>query len=198
MNSDHSSKITITVNCHEECKSSTPSPEFSLTVWKFPEFRLTTFSPTATMSQNIQNLLKKINYIEADIEIHKQILFSLSSDSRQEIENTLKIIAGKKEEITLLRQQIETIDPEEFKWIITFEKAANDFKKIATEKKFQSIVSRNVDEKCCLSLTDQTEIECLIKACDENGDWTIITLQGDIQHFDKNVVAEKPQQQVIE
>ncbi len=145
------------------------------------------------MSQKTQHLLKKINYIEADIEIHKQILFSLSSDSRQEIENTLKVIAGKKEEIALLRQQIKEIDPEEFNWITIFEKAVNDFKKIAAKKKFKSIISRNVDEECCLSLANDTKIECLIKACDENGDWTIITLKGDIEHFKESAVAEKPE-----
>lgn len=146
------------------------------------------------MSISTQDLLKKINYIEADIEIHKQILFSIPSDNRQEIEKILKVIAGKKEEINQLRQEIKKIDPEEDKWITVFEKAVNDFKRIASEKKFQSIVSRNVDEACSLSLTEKTELECLIKACDANGDWTIITLEGEIKYFEKDAVAEKPKQ----
>lgn len=147
------------------------------------------------MSKTTQDLLKKINYIEADIEIHKQILFSIPSDNKQEIENTLKIIAAKKEDITQLRNEIKKIDPEEHKWIVVFEKAINNFKKIAAEKQFQSIVSRNVNENCSLALTDDTEIECLIKACDKNGDWTIITLKGEIKYFEKDTVAEKPEQQ---
>lgn len=146
------------------------------------------------MSISTQDLLKKINYIEADIEIHKQILFSIPSDNRQEIEKILKVIAGKKEGINQLRQEIKKIAPEEDEWITVFEKAVNDFKKIASEKKFQSIVSRNVDEACSLSLTNRTELQCLIKACDENGDWTIITLEGEIKYFKKGAVAEEPEQ----
>jgi biotin-(acetyl-CoA carboxylase) ligase len=143
------------------------------------------------MSHTTRNLLKKINYIEADIEIHKQILFSIPSDKRDEIENTLQIIADKKEEITQLRGEIQKIDPEEFKQILVFEKAINDFKKIAAKKNFQSIVSKNSAEQCTLILTNKTEIECLIKACDESGDWTIITLVGDINSFAKDDVSEK-------
>ena len=147
------------------------------------------------MSQDTQNILKRINYIEADIEIHKQILFSIPSDNRQEIENTLRIIAGKKEKITQLRDEIQRIDPESFKQITVFEKAVTEFKKFAAEKKFQSIVSKNIGEQCTLSLVNMAGIECLIKACDENGDWTIITPEGEIRYFKKNEVAEEPAQE---
>ncbi len=145
------------------------------------------------MSQTTQNILKKINYIEADLEIHKQILFSIPSDNRQEIEKILQSIADKKEEIALLVGEIQKADPEGYNQIVVFEKAVNTFKKIGEEKKFQSIVSRNIDEDCALSLADNTEIECLIKACAENGDWTIITLEGKIRNFAKNDVSEKPE-----
>jgi len=147
------------------------------------------------MSTTSQDLLKKINYIEADIEIHKQILFSIPSDNRQEIEKTIKTIAEKKEAIVRLRQEIKKIDPEEDKWITIFENAVNDFKKISSKKKFQFIASMNVDEKCSLLLADKSEIPCLIKACEENGDWTIITLEGKISHFKKDHVKEKPIEQ---
>jgi hypothetical protein len=147
------------------------------------------------MSQDTHNILKKINYIEADIEIHKQILFSIPSDNRQEIENTLQTIAGKKEKITQLRDEIQRIDPEWFKQITVFEKAINDFKKIAVEKNFLSIVSKNIGEQCTLSLANMAEVECLIKACDENENWTIITPEGEIHYFEKNEVSEKPEQE---
>jgi len=141
--------------------------------------------------------LKKINYIEADIEIHKQILVSIPSDNRQDIEKTIKIIAAKKEEITGLRQEIKKIDPEEDRWITIFEKAVNDFKKISSEKKFRFIAGMNADKKCSLLLADKSATPCLIKACEENGDWTIITMEGKISHFKKDDVAEKPVQQSI-
>jgi len=138
------------------------------------------------------DLLKKINYLEADIEIQKQVLFSIPSDQKEEMEKTIRIIATQKEEIEVLRQEIKEIDPDEYQRIVVYEKAINEFKQIATEKKFQSIIGRNVNEDCVLQLKDTDDIECLIKACDENGDWTIITMDGKIKHFTENVVAEKP------
>ncbi len=147
------------------------------------------------MSNTTQDLLKKINYIEADIEIQKQILYSIPSENRPEIEKTIKIIASHKEDIDLLRQEIKEIDPEEFERITVFEKAITDFKEIASKRQFQHISSKNVDEECSLALTDNNKIECLIKACDENGDWTIITMDGEILHYLKSNVSEEPPEQ---
>lgn len=143
-------------------------------------------------SSKIQDLLRKINFIEADIEIQKQILFSIPSEQQEEMEKTIKIIAAKKDDIADLRQQIEEIDPEEHQRIVVFENAIADFKKLAVEKSFQHIASRNVNEECSLLLNDDSSVECLIKACDEDGDWTVITPQGEVQHFSKTDVAEKP------
>ena len=144
------------------------------------------------MSNTVQDLLKKINYIEADIEIQKQILYSIPSEDRSEIEKTIKIIASHKQNIDLLRDEIKEIDPEEFERIRVFEKAIHDFKELATKRQFQQIDSKNVNEECSLALTDTNKVECLIKACDENGDWTIITMDGEIQHFLKSDVSEIP------
>lgn len=140
----------------------------------------------------IQDLLRKINFIEADIEIQKQILFSIPSEQQKEMEKTIETIAAKKNEISDLRQQIEQIDPEEHQRIVVFENAIADFKKLAVEKSFLHIASRNVNEECVLMLHDDSSIECLIKACDEEGNWTVITPEGEVQHFSKTDVAEKP------
>jgi len=139
-----------------------------------------------------QDLLKKINYIEADIEIQKQILFSIPSKEKGQMEKTIKIIAEKKEEIEVLRQEIQATDPEEFQRIVVFEEALAQFKTIAMETKFESILNKNVNEECALQLRDAPAIECLIKACDSNGNWTIITLEGEIRQFPQKDVAEKP------
>lgn len=141
---------------------------------------------------NTQDLLRKINYIEADIEIQKQILFSIPSDQKEDMEKTIKMIASKKEEIADLREQIQKIDPDEYNRIVIFEKAIAEFKKIAAEKSFQHITSRNVNEECVLLLNDNSSIQCLIKACDEDGDWTVITPEGKVDHYNKTDVAEKP------
>ncbi len=140
----------------------------------------------------IQDLLKMINYIEADIEIQKQILFSIPSEQREEMEKTVAIIAAKRAEIEKLRQQIKEIDPAEFERIIIFEKAINEFRQLATTRQFTSITGKNINESCQLALNNGEAVECLVKACDADGNWTIITLDGEIRHFAQSVVAEKP------
>ncbi|TKB23129.1 hypothetical protein FCL47_23795 [Desulfopila sp. IMCC35006] len=137
-------------------------------------------------------LLKKINYIEADVEIQKQILFSIPSDRQAEIEATITLIAARKKEIEVLRQELKKNDPEEFARIVRFENALAEFRKIAQNTPFQSIINRNVNEDCSLALKSGVTVECLIKACDHDGTWTLITLEGDIQQFPATVVAEKP------
>ncbi len=137
-------------------------------------------------------LLKKINYIEADVEIQKQILFSIPSDQQTEMEKTISLIAARKKEIELLRQELKEIDPVEYDRIIRFENALTEFKKIAADNPFQSIVNRNVHEQCTLLLQGGDQVECLIKACDKEGNWTIITIDGEIKQFPQQDVAEKP------
>ncbi len=149
------------------------------------------------MNNNASNLLKKINYIEADIDIQKQILYSVSSTDKEEIEKILRVIAGKKDEIAELRNRIKVIDPDEYNRIKMFEKAVQDFRKLAAKTPFQSISSQNTDEPCILSLHNGSSINCLVKACDENGDWTIITFDGEIRQFKQSEVAEEPEPPVI-
>jgi hypothetical protein len=137
-------------------------------------------------------LLKKINYIEADVEIQKQILFSIPSAQKAEMEKTISLISARKKEIELLRQELREHDPAEYDRILTFENAVSEFKKIAAEIPFQAIVNRNVHEECALALQSGDQVECLIKACDNKGNWTIITLNGEIRQFTAADVAEKP------
>jgi biotin-(acetyl-CoA carboxylase) ligase len=137
-------------------------------------------------------LLNKINYIEADVEIQKQILFSIPSDQQTEMEKTISLIAARKKEIELLRQKLKEIDPVEYDRIVRFEKTLTEFKKIAAKNPFQSVVNRNVHEQCALLLQDGDQVECLIKACDREGNWTIITIDGEIKQYSAAKVAEKP------
>lgn len=143
-------------------------------------------------SSKTHDILRKINYIEADVEIQRQVLFSIPSDQKEEMEKTIRIIAAKKEEIEKLRLEIKAIDPEEYQRIIVFEGAITEFKKMASERKFESIESKNDTGEFVLELKEGTNPECLIKACDANGDWTIITMGGEIQNFPADAVAEKP------
>ncbi len=139
-----------------------------------------------------QDLLKRINYIEADIDIQKQILYSIPSEQTAEMEKTIALIAAKKQEIETLRQQIQESDPEEHARIVALEKTIAEFKQLAATKKFTSITGRNINEQCVLTFYDGSTVECLIKACDDNGDWTVITLDGELKQFSQMVVADKP------
>ena len=143
-------------------------------------------------SATTQDLLRKINYIEVDLEIQKQILFSIPSNQTDEMEKTIALIAEKTKEINSLKEEIKTIDPDEYERIIIFEKAINTFRELASKTKFESIVSREMGGDCALDLKDSANIECLIKACDAIGNWTIITLDGQIKQYTKDQVNESP------
>ena len=43
-----------------------------------------------------------------------------------------------------------------------------------------------------LLLQGGDRVECLIKACDREGNWTIITIDGEIKQYSAANVAEKP------
>jgi hypothetical protein len=144
------------------------------------------------MNQKAYDLLKKITYIEADIEIQKQILFSIPSNDQKEMERVIKTIALKKEEINTLRVEIRDIAPEEHEKIMIIENAVTAFKKLASERNFKFMKGMHSIEECCLSLKDKDKIRCLVKACDEDGGWTVITMEGEIKHFSQNDVDETP------
>ena len=131
----------------------------------------------------VQDILKKINYIEADLEIQKQILFGLGEDQKEDIEKTIELIAEKKGEIAQLREQIKAIDPEEYERIIILEKAVITFREMASQKTFTTIDSREPGKPCALTLNDGSVIECIVKASEENGDWTVITLGGEVLSY---------------
>jgi len=144
------------------------------------------------MTATVQDILKKINYIEADLEIHKQILFAIPSAESQAMERTIRLIAEKTAEIEVLRGEIKAIDPEEYQRILDLEGVIGEFRALAASKGFTSIVGRNVDEPCSLRLQGSPPIECLVKACDAAGSWTIITLDGQLRHFGPEMVDEHP------
>ncbi len=145
-----------------------------------------------------QDLLRKINFIEVDVEIQKQILFSIPSDQTDEMEKTITFIAEKTQEINTLRAEIKTLDPEEYQRIAVFEKAIATFRELASTTEFKSIISREVGGECVLDVKDSANIECLIKACDAKENWTIITLDGEIQQYTKAQVNEIPPENPVQ
>ena len=135
------------------------------------------------MSEKIKGFLQKINFIEADMEVHKQILVSIPSENTSEIKTIVSKIAGQKHQINELRQQIKKIDEDEYNKIIAIEKAARIFRQIAKNKKFVQVNTLNESGVCFITFNDGTRLDCLVTAKEENGNWTVLTLDGETKEY---------------
>ena len=135
------------------------------------------------MSAKIKGILQKINFIETDMELHKQILVSVPADDKTEMETIISKIADQKQQINELRQQIKKIDEHEYNKIIAIEKAAETFRKIAIDKKFVQVNTLNESGVCFITFNDGTRLDCLVTAKEENGNWTVLTLEGETKEY---------------
>ena len=140
------------------------------------------------MSDNVKTLLQQINFIEADMELHKQILQSTPPENKTEIERVIKKIADQKKQINDLRMQIKEIDEDEYNNIIAIERAAEAFRQIAKTKKFVLVNTLNETGECYITLTDGSRIDCLVAAKEENGNWIIMTLAGETKEYPSGIV----------
>ncbi|MBU0464365.1 MAG: hypothetical protein KKD21_12925 [Proteobacteria bacterium] len=140
------------------------------------------------MSAEIKGLLQKINFIETDMELHKQILVSIPSDNKTEMENIIAKMADQKQQINALRQQIKKIDEDEYNKIIAIEKAAEIFRQIAKDKKFVQVNTLNESRVCFIKFNDGTRLDCLVTAKEENGNWTVLTLEGETKEYPKGLI----------
>ncbi len=140
------------------------------------------------MSNQVKGLLQKINFIETDMDLHKQILVSIPSDNKAEIEKVIRTIADQKKEIETLRQEIKKIDETEYNRIIAIEQAAKNFRDISKNKKFILVNTLNEAGECSITLNDGTRLDCLVAAKEENGNWTILTLEGETKEFPSGIV----------
>ena len=135
------------------------------------------------MSAKIKGILQKINFIETDMELHKQILVSVPADDKTEMETIISKIADQKQQINELRQQIKKIDEDEYNKIIAIERAAETFRKIAIDKKFVQVNTLNESGVCFITFNDGTRLDCLVTAKEENGNWTVLTLEGETKEY---------------
>ena len=140
------------------------------------------------MSEKIKGLLQKINFIETDMEVHKQILVSIPSENKSEIKTIISKIAGQKHQINELRQQIKKIDEDEYNKIIAIEKAAQIFRQIAKNKKFVQVNTLNESGVCFITFNDGTRLDCLVTAKEENGNWTVLTLEGETKEYPSGII----------
>ncbi len=140
------------------------------------------------MSTDVKGLLQKINFVEADMELHKQILFSIPSENTAEMEKVVKTIVDLKKQIKDLRDQIKEMDEGEYHKIIAIEKAADQFRQISRDKKFVQVNTLNEDRHCFITFNDGTRQDCLVAAKEENGNWTVLTLEGETKEFPGSLI----------
>ena len=140
------------------------------------------------MSTDVKGLLQKINFVEADMELHKQILFSIPSENTAEMEKVVSTIADLKQQISDLRDQIKEMDEAEYNKIIAIEQAADQFRQIAKDKKFVQVNTLNEDRQCFVTFNDGTRLDCLVAAKEENGNWTVLTLEGETKEYPGSLI----------
>ena len=143
------------------------------------------------MSAKVKALLQKINFIETDMEMQKQILFSIPTDNKSEIEKLIDKIADLKKQIADLRQEIKNIDENEYDKIIAIEKGTKRFQELSRDKKFVHVNTLNESGECFITLNDGTRMDCLVAAKEENGNFTILTLEGEAREFPKGIVKQE-------
>lgn len=140
------------------------------------------------MSTEVKGLLQKINFIETDMELHKQILHSIPSDDKTEVEKVLTTISDQKKQIKALREKIKDIDEDEYNKIIAIELAAEKFQQISKDKKFVQVKTLNEQGECFVTLNDGTRLDCLVTAEEENGNWTILTIDGETREYPAGLI----------
>jgi hypothetical protein len=135
------------------------------------------------MHARIKGLLQKINFIETDMELHKQILVSIPADDEAEMETIVRKIADQKQQINSLRLEIKNLDEDEYNKIIAIEQAAEIFRQIARDKKYVQVNTLNETGECFITFNDDTRLDCLVAAKEENGNWTVLTLDGETKEY---------------
>jgi hypothetical protein len=142
------------------------------------------------MHSHVENLLKKISYIETDMELHKHILFSIPSDQKAEMEKVMQTISEQKQQIQDLRREIKRLDPDAFDRIIAIEQGTEMFKTLAQDKQFERVDTPDDSGACKITLSDGTDVDCLVAAREKNGDWMILTRDGEVKQFPKGRVKQ--------
>ena len=134
--------------------------------------------------ESTAELLQKISFIEADIEIHRQILVAIPSDQVSEMEKTITAIAEMKAAIVALREEIRRNDPDTHDRIVALEKVSAEFRRRAATGAFVEVISGHQGgDDALLPLADGSSCPCLVKARDAQGNWTVITPDGQLKQF---------------
>jgi hypothetical protein len=141
------------------------------------------------MSARLQAIYQKIHFLERDIELHKQILATIPSADRDGIEETINKIAGMKRQLTGLKESIAAVDPDEYRRLQKLEEETARFKNLAAEKPLQEVYTLDQCRVCALRLRDGSELDCLVAARRQDGDWLVLSLAGECRELAAAEVA---------
>ena len=89
-----------------------------------------------------------------------------------------------------LRLEIKNTDEEEYNRIIAIEKAVETFRRISQDKKFVLVNTLNESGVCFITLNDGIRMDCLVTAKEENGNWTVLTLDGETKQYPSGLVKQ--------
>lgn len=142
------------------------------------------------MHPHVENILKKISYIEMDMELHRQILVSIPSDQKDEMHTVIQTIADQKKQVHDLRLEIKRLDESAYNRILAIEKGTEAFKALAREKRFVRVNTPDDTGTCRITLNDGTGVACLVAAQEENGNWMVLTCDGSVRQFPKGLVKQ--------
>lgn len=142
------------------------------------------------MKHKVQGLLQKINYVEQDMELQKQILVTIPTKDEDDIKEVITNIAGLKEKIASLKLEIKEVDPDEYDRMMAMEKASDKFREIAKDKKFEYVKTFGNDGDLSVVMDDDVVNECLVIAKEESGGWVLLTMNGEVLELPEGSVKK--------
>lgn len=141
-------------------------------------------------AKQVEQVLQKINFIEKDIELHKNILVSLKEDQKKEMEEVIHKIVGMKERVDELKRSIAELDPEVHAQIMKLEAATAKFREMAEARNLHQVVTLDQVGECRIDLLDGRQFDCLVKALDDAGNWIGLTQDGEVLEFAAEEIME--------
>jgi hypothetical protein len=102
----------------------------------------------------------------------------------------MQTIAEQKQQVRDLRREIKRKDQAAYDRILAIEKGTEMFKTMAQDKQFDRVDTPDDSGACKITLSDGTDVDCLVAAREENGDWMILTRDGEVKQFPKGLVKQ--------
>ncbi|MDR3090507.1 MAG: hypothetical protein LBU39_11945 [Desulfobulbaceae bacterium] len=135
------------------------------------------------MSARLHAVYQRIHFLERDLELHKQILATIPTGNRRELQDTIGKIADLKRQLAELKDSIAVIDPDEYQRLQKLEGETARFKELAGQSQLREVYTLDQRRVCALLLADGAELDCLVAAKREDGSWLVLSLAGECREF---------------